>query len=152
AFVLAKLADRAAVAVYGYGEKLAKVPEDVCLRVLGPVAIPAYSALAGDAPRLRNAWLRALRAVLLVALPGTAALAWIGDELPAILFGGQFGGGPSLFPLLALHGGLAGVTSVIGPLFWAVGEPQRDRLAQAVRCALIYGLGVPLTLRFGAVG
>src|SRR5262249_21844001 len=90
AFVLARLADRAAVAVYGYGEKLAKVPEAMCLRVLGRVATPAYSALAGDAPRLRNAWLRALRAVLLVALPGTAALAWIGDELPAILFGGQF--------------------------------------------------------------
>jgi O-antigen/teichoic acid export membrane protein len=152
AFVLAKLADTAAVAVYSYGEKLAKVPEDLCLRVLGPVAIPAYSKLADDPARLRNAWLRAVRAVLLVALPGTTALVWIGGDLPAIVFGGQFRGADGLFPLLAVHGGLAGVTSVIGPLFWAIGEPHRDRRAQALRCAVIYALGVPLTLRFGAGG
>lgn len=152
ALLLGKLADKAAVAFYSYGEKLAKVPEDLFLRVLGPVALPAYSQLAQETDRLRGAWLRAVRAFMLVGAPMTAVLAWVGAALPALVYGEAYGRGALLFPLLAVHGGLAGLTSVVGPLFWAIGEPQKDRAAQLWRGVTLYLLGIPLTYRYGAEG
>ena len=130
AFVIGALHDPALLAVYGYDERLAKVPEDLCIRVLGPVAIPAYSTLIRHPQRLREAWLGALHAIALFTVPGMVALAWIGNDLPALVFGPLFGASTGLFTCLAIHGGLAAATAAIGPLFWAIGEPHRDRRAQ----------------------
>lgn len=139
-------------AVYDYSSRFARLPEEIFLRVLGPVAVPAYSELKHDLVRLRAAWLRAISMFLLVGMPLTAALMWMGNAVPAFLYGDNYGQVPWLFALLALHGGIAGLTSVVGPLFWAIGEPHKDRNAQLLRVIAIYGLGIPGALWFGAAG
>ncbi len=152
ALILGKLAAPAAVAIYGYGEKLAKIPEDLFLRVLGPVALPAYSQLASDQTRLRQTWLRAVRAFMLVGAPLATVFAWIGSDLPALVYGETYGQHAWLFPLLAVHGGLAGLTAVIGPLFWAIGEPEKDRTAQLCRMLTLYGAGTLGVWLYGVEG
>lgn len=152
AFVLGKIAGTGAVAVFDYAGRLARLPEDVFLRVLGPVAVPAYAQIQHDVPKLGRAWLAALRTFTLVGMPLTVAMAWCGDALPRLVFGEKYGAVPGLFGLLALHGGLAGVTAVIGPMFWAIGKPHLDRRAQFARCAVLYGLGVPAALWGGMQG
>src|SRR5690606_24672780 len=104
------------------------------LRVLGPVAVPAYAQLRSDKARLARAWLQAVRAFLLIGTPMTLTLAWCGNALPALVFGPVYGSIGGLFAWQALHGGIAGLMSVVGPLFWAVGKPQLDRTAQFFRC------------------
>ena len=146
AFVLGKLAGMGAVAVFDFAGRLARLPEDVFLRVLAPVAVPAYAQLRSDLPRLARAWTRAVHAFLLVGTPMSVALAWCGDALPSVVFGPKYGSISGLFALLALHGGLAGLTAVVGPVFWAVGQPQWDRKAQFFRCVTIYALGVPAAI------
>jgi O-antigen/teichoic acid export membrane protein len=150
--VLGKVIGTGAVAVYDGAARLAKLPEDLFLRVLAPVAIPAYAQLKYDTPRLARAWMSAVHAFLLVGTPMTVVMAWCGDALPSVVFGAKYVAVPGLFALLALHGGLAGLTAVVGPLFWAVGQPQWDRKAQFFRCLVIYGLGIPLSLQFGVLG
>jgi len=150
--VLGKISHDATVAIYGLGEKLAKLPDVIFLRVLSPVALPAYSELKRDLPGLRAAWLGAIRAFLLFGLPLTITLAWIGDALPGFVYGADYGGVHGLFTLLSLTGGIAGLTAVTGPLFWAIGEPYKDRVAQLFRCLTIYGLGIPLAFQDHAVG
>ncbi|MGE3175155.1 MAG: oligosaccharide flippase family protein [Planctomycetota bacterium] len=152
ALVLGKLFEATVIGVYSYCERLSKIGEDVCLRVLAPVAIPAYAKLKDEPARLAHAWLRSVRTIVLLALPGTAALVWMGNALPAVVFGPEYGAVAWLFPLLAFRGGIAAVNSVIGPLFWAIGEPWRDRRAQLLRTVLLFGLGVPLALAYGAAG
>ena len=150
AFVLGKvLGNGSALAVFELAGRLAKLPEDIFLRVLAPVAIPAYALLRGDRDRLGRAWLGAVQAFLLVGAPLTVALAWCGDDMPGVFFGAKYGQLHGLFALQALHGGLAGLTAVVGPLFWAVGEPQWDRRAQFFRCIAIYALGVPAAMLGG---
>jgi O-antigen/teichoic acid export membrane protein len=151
ALVLGKLME-SAVAVYDGAARLAKLPEDIFLRVLGPVAIPAYAQLQNDIPRLSRAWVNGVHAFLLAGTPMTVALAWMGDALPELLFGAKYVAVPGLMALLALHGGIAGLTSVIGPLFWAIGKPQWDRQAQLCRCLTMYGLGIPAALTWGVRG
>lgn len=140
------------LAVFDYSSRLARLPEDVFLRVLAPVAIPAYAHLRHDNERLGRAWLNAVRTFLLVGAPMTITLAWCGADLPAIVYGQNYGELAHLFAVQALHGGLAGLTSVIGPLFWAVGIPGKDRIAQLFRCLTIYAVGIPATVQFGVMG
>lgn len=151
AFVLGKLAKEGTVAVFDGAGRLAKLPEDIFLRVLAPVAIPAYAALKHDIPSLGRAWSGAVHSFLLIGTPLTVTLAWCGDALPEVVFGAKDVAIPGLFALLALHGGLAGLTSVVGPLFWAIGQPQWDRKAQFFRCITIYGLGIPAAIWGGPV-
>ncbi|MBX3462440.1 MAG: oligosaccharide flippase family protein [Planctomycetes bacterium] len=144
--------DQGGLAVFDYAGRLARLPEDIFLRVLGPVAIPAYATLRHDLPRLTEAWLGALRSFLLVGVPMTVAMAWCGGALPGIVFGADYAEVDGLFALQSVHGGLAGLTAVVGPLFWAIGIPGRDRTAQLFRALTIYGLGIPLAIRFGVIG
>lgn len=150
--VLGKVISKGAVAVYDGAGRLAKLPEDIFLRVLAPVAIPAYAQVKDDPDRLGRAWSRAMRAFLLVGTPLTVALAWCGDALPTVVFGEKYIAIPGLFALLSIHGGLAGLTSVVGPLFWAIGKPQWDRTAQFFRAIVIYGAGIPAAYYGGVIG
>lgn len=144
--------DPGGLAVFDYAGKLARLPEDIFLRVLGPVAIPAYAHLKHDTARLARAWLGAVRTFLLVGVPMTVTLAWCGSHLPAVVYGDDYGEISSLFAVQSLHGGLAGLTSVVGPLFWAVGIPGKDRTAQLFRSITIYAIGIPATLGYGIMG
>lgn len=152
ALVLGKLYQDAMFAIYTCCERLSKLPEEASLRVLAPVAIPAYAKLHGDDARLAQAWLKAIRGILMLGLPGTAVLVWIGNELPAVVFGDGYGAIAMLFPLLAVRSGIVATNAVIGPLFWAIGEPWKDRNVQLLRCVLLYGLGIPMAIRFGPAG
>lgn len=152
AFVLAKVISKGAVALYDFAGRIAKLPETVFLRVLGPVAVPAYAQLQGDKERLGRAWLQAVRAFLLIGAPLTLTMAWCGNALPAFLFGDEYGSIQGLFVWQAVHGGIAGLMSVVGPLFWAVGKPQYDRKAQFFRCLAMYSLGVPAAIYYGVTG
>ncbi|MBL8728745.1 MAG: oligosaccharide flippase family protein [Planctomycetes bacterium] len=144
--------DPGGLAEFDYASRLARLPEDIFLRVLAPVAIPAYAHLRHDTPRLSRAWLGAVRTFLLVGVPMSVTLAWCGSALPGVVFGDRYGEITSLFAVQSLHGGLAGLTSVVGPLFWAVGIPGKDRTAQLFRGITIYAVGIPATLYFGVIG
>ena len=152
AFVLAKAIGKGAVAVFDGAGRIAKYPEQVFLKVLGPVAFPAYAQLQNDRPRLSRAWLRAVHTYLTLGTPMTVAMAWCGDDLPKVVFGDNYGQIDGLFTLLMLHGGLAGLTGVVGPMLWAVGKPQLDRRAQFFRCLAMYGLGIPAAHYLGVTG
>lgn len=146
------LHDEGGLAKFEFAGRLARLPEDVFLRVLGPVAVPAYAHLRHDKPRLARAWLNALNAFLLVGVPMTVALAWSGTALPAIVFTEKYAEIAGLFELQSIHGGLAGLTAVVGPLFWAVGMPSKDRRAQLFRGIVIYALGIPAAIHYGVIG
>ena len=146
------LGDDQSLGIYEFAGKLAKLPEDIFLRVLGTVAVPAYTQLRSDPPRLARAWLRAVHAFLVLGGAMTVAMAWCGDSMPLVLLGEKFGVIPGLFALLSVHGGIAGLTAVVGPLLWAIGKPHVDRNAQTLRCLLVYGLGIPAALQWGVLG
>lgn len=152
AFVLAKAIGKGAVAVFDGAGRIAKYPEQVFLRVLGPVAFPAYTHMQSDPARLGRAWLRAVHTYVMIGTPMTVAMAWCGDDLPKVVFGNNYDAVDGLFTLLMLHGGLAGLTGVIGPMLWAVGKPHLDRRAQFFRCIAMYALGIPAAHYLGVTG
>lgn len=153
AFVLLKvLGDKGGLAIFEFSGKVARIPEDIFLRVVAPVATSAYAQLRPEPERLARAWLQAVRVFVLVGAPLTVAMAWTGNALPFVLFGSAYGSIAGLFALQALHGGIAGLLSVVGPLFWGVGKPQLDRNVQLVRCIGMYAFGIPAAAYLGVNG
>ena len=153
ALVFKKLLDDGkTLGIYDFAGKVAKLPEDVFLRVLGAVAVPAYAQLRHEPERLARAWLQAVQAFLKLGGAMTIAMAWCGDSLPVLLFTSEFGVVPGLFALLCAQGGIAGLCAVVGPLLWAIGKPHIDRNAQTLRCLIVYGAGIPAALHWGALG
>ncbi|MFH0909937.1 MAG: oligosaccharide flippase family protein [Planctomycetota bacterium] len=152
AILLGKLGGAAALGVFLQNQRLGSVPSDLSLQAAGTVAMPAYSALQDDRPRLCRLWLKALWAIALLALPLAATLAWLDADLPAAVFGQGFAGERGLFALLAAGGALRSLLAVTGPLFWGTGLPSYDRQAQLIRTVLVYGAGIWWTLSFGGIG
>ncbi|MFK7739159.1 MAG: oligosaccharide flippase family protein, partial [Planctomycetota bacterium] len=153
AVVLGKvLRSTGALAIFDFAGRIARLPEDIFLRVVAPVAIPAYAQLQNDRERLGRAWLQAVHAFMLVGGPLTAAMAWTGKALPYVLFGPKYGSIEGLFVLQSIHGGMAGLLSVVGPLFWGVGKPQLDRNAQLLRSIGMYSIGIPAAIYYGVNG
>lgn len=153
ATIIPKLLTETLLAVFEFAGRLAKIPENIFLKVLGPVAVPAYAQLRSDWSRLANAWLNAVRAFVSLAAPMTIVMVWCGGALPAFVYGrADYGSVSGLFALQCVYGGISALTAVVGPLFWAIGQPHRDRRAQFVRCIVIYAAGIPATLWFGILG
>lgn len=152
AFLLGKMSGLPALGLFTLNKRLADLPIEVALGVVGPVATPAYAAIRHDTDRLARSWLTALRWIATIALPAAVALVWVDAAIPQFIYGSDYRGAPMLFGLLAIDGTITAVVSVTGPLFWGVGRPSCDRWCQVVRAVTLYALGIVLTMRFGAIG
>ncbi len=152
AFLLGKMAGLPALGLFTLNKRLADLPIEVALGVVGPVATPAYAAIRHDTDRLARAWLTALRWIATLALPAAVALVWVDAAIPQFIYGSDYRGAPMLFGLLAIDGTITALISVTGPLFWGVGRPSYDRWCQIVRAGVLYAVGIVLTMRFGAIG
>lgn len=152
AILIGRLDSMESLGVFALTYRLAELPVFLSLSVIGSVLIPAYSKIQDDVTKLRHVWLLAWSAIGLTTLPVALLVGWSGDALPEFVWGTKYVIEHPLVPVLALVGFLSAMLAITGPLFWGVGRPGMDRLMQLVRFALVYALGVPLAINFGAEG
>lgn len=152
AILIGRLDSMETLGVFALTYRLAELPVFLSLSVIGSVLIPTYSKLQDDIVKLRRVWLLAWSAIGFGTLPVALLVAWSGEALPKFVWGSDYVTNQPLVPVLALVGFLSAVLSITGPLFWGVGKPGMDRLMQFVRVILVYALGVPLAINFGAFG
>ncbi|MBJ7454822.1 MAG: oligosaccharide flippase family protein [Thermoleophilia bacterium] len=87
----------ASVGWYGAATRLAILPAQATTYVAGAALFPAFTRMASDIPRLRSAFLEAVRYIALLAFPLLAALAVISEPFVVVLFGEQWRpAGPAL--------------------------------------------------------
>lgn len=152
ALLLGRLESLEVLGVFSMNVRLAEFPVYITLTVAGAVLIPAYSSLQQDPERLRRAWLKAWAGIGFCAAPAAVLLAWMGDALPATVWGERYESIQPLMPILALNGFLSCVLAVTGPLFWGVGRPSIDRAMQTARVVAVFAVGIVLTGSFGSQG
>lgn len=80
----------ASVGWYGAATRLAILPAQATTYVAGAALFPAFTRMASDIPRLRAAFLEAVRYIALLAFPLLAALAVISEPFVVVLFGEQW--------------------------------------------------------------
>jgi|GEM_PF-1116285 len=152
AILLGRGAGLGVLGVFLLSQRLVDIPRDVSLQTIGVVATPAYSSIKADRSRLLRTWLMSLKMIGQISLPLAAILAWVGNDLPRVVYGNEYTGETGLVAMLAAASALSGMLAVTGPLFWGTGLPSYDRTAQFARIIVLYGLGAWLTVRFGGRG
>ncbi|NIA25995.1 MAG: oligosaccharide flippase family protein [Gammaproteobacteria bacterium] len=120
--------------------------------VITEVAFPAYSKLQSDKERLRNAYLRTLRAVALVAFPVAAGLWFVGPQLVGTFMGAKWLPLIPAFNVLLLWGLLRSIGSTTSPLLFAAGRPDINTKLQLVMVLLLAVAIYPFTIQGGIVG
>lgn len=119
--------------LYGFGKRLNDVIIDVLVGATSSVALPAFSKLQSDHERLRNAFLKAVRMMLLVVLPVLASLAVTAEDFVPLLFGAKWIGAMEVYRCFLLLGVIQGVGILQGGLLRSRGKPgvwSRYQLAQ----------------------
>lgn len=118
---------------------------------LNDVAFAAYSRMQTDRTAVAAAFLKAVRLILLIALPFYFGLAVTAEPLVLTVLGPKWAGAVPLVGLLALAMPFMTLQSLFSPATNAIG-----RARTALRCALIGALILPVAflvgIRFGTMG
>ena len=149
--LIGHFAGSVALGYYDRAYKLLLVPLANVNSPIARITVPVLSRMAGDKPRLREAYLRIISQVTLVTVPGMAALVATADETVNLLFGAGWHAVVPIFTWL-------GVAGLLQPVIYSVNWLL---MAQA-RTATMFRWGMYASttaiaaflvgLRWGAVG
>jgi O-antigen/teichoic acid export membrane protein len=85
--LLGRFVGTGALGQYQYALRLAMAPFEATLAVASHVLFPAFARISHDRERLSLAYLRALRWVMVAAMPASLILFPLGEPLTVVLFG-----------------------------------------------------------------
>ncbi len=86
-FLISRLQSLNAVGLYANAQVIATLPSMELARPIGVALFSGFSAVLNDPPRLREAYLKALSGMLLLALPMAVGLAFVAEAAVRILLG-----------------------------------------------------------------
>ena len=137
---------------YDVAYSLANVPVTIIASVLGPVLFPAFSELATDGARLREAFLKSLTmgSFFMALLSGPL---WVlSDEALGLLYGNKWAGFAGVLSVLLTIGYLRGLLMVITSLYRGLNRPELDAQSKFVESILFLSMLPLLTSRYGIYG
>lgn len=124
---------------YGASTRLAVLPAQATTYVAGAALFPAFTRMGSDIPRLRSAFLEAIRYISLLAFPLLSALAVISTPFIVVLFGEQWRPSGPVLAVMMLW---------ILPL--SLFEPAMELFKAIGRPGLVFKLSILKFVIFGA--
>lgn len=141
-----------ALGLLRYGERIARIPVMALVEVSSISLFPAFSRLAEDPSRFQQAYLRALRVVVVAAAAATAMIVAVGVPLVVIVLGEEWrGAGHALMAMAGLALGKA-VTTVGEEAIKGAGRTRLLNWYTLTETTLTVGLLLALIYPFGLVG
>lgn len=150
--VVGKLCGVTALGFYVMAYKLSNMPATSITHVFSQVAFPAYSKLQEDPPRLRNAYLKALKYISFVSVPASGGLVVLAPELVMFLLGEQWMEIVPAMRILCVFGIIRALGGTTGPLFQGVGRPDIITKLNLGKVIILAILIFPLTNHYNIVG
>jgi PST family polysaccharide transporter len=127
----------AALGLYQAAAKVIEVSITVWIWVVSRVLFPAFSRLHARGEALGPAYLRAMRALALVTLPGSVALALLAEPVVVTLFGLAWRDAAPILRALAIYGGLRSLGSSAGDALKASGAAGTLAGLAALKAAIL---------------
>jgi O-antigen/teichoic acid export membrane protein len=140
-----------ALGQYRYGERFGTQPQSAMTNVAAYVLLPAFARIAADAERLRRAFLRALRWIVLVAAPAGFILLPLGEPLAVALLGERWHGAGSVMMALCAYTAAGSLVQVAVEAFKVVARPDLLPRVRGLTAAATVA-GVTAGLPFGIAG
>ncbi|MBA5690087.1 lipopolysaccharide biosynthesis protein [Rugamonas apoptosis] len=119
-----------AVGVYNVAYNLANTPNSLFLTALQPAFLASGARLQDDRARLRDAYVSVLAVIWIVIGPMFAALACLGPDLIATLYGPAWQGSGPVFAMLALAMPAYITWGLSTPILWNTGGKHLESLLQ----------------------
>ena len=123
---ISKYLGLAALGVYQLAYDVSNLPATNITHVLGRIGFPTYARLQSDRAALRGAFLRVMRATLLLAGPVSVLLFVGASDLVSYVLGEKWVRAIPLIRILSIAGLIRAFAALAGPLFHAVGRADLD--------------------------
>jgi len=140
----------AALGQFRYGRRIGLLPTQAVVQVGSYVLFPAFSRLADDPDRLKQAFLRSLRWLWIATAPVAALIVALGEHAVVILLGDRWREAGTFLVAMAGYGATVGLKATANEVIKGSG---RSRLLNRVSVVqLLLGLGLVIgALPFGLV-
>ncbi len=130
--VLGKLAGMSAVAYFNRSASLSRFFGQMLNKALGPVLLPAMSAIRRNGGDMRTAFLDGTALLTGVTWPAYAVIAVASEPLILLLFGDQWQAAVPLVPYIALTAAISATHFLCGTTYTARGTPGLNLAAEAI--------------------
>jgi lipopolysaccharide exporter len=150
--VVARLLGATALGFYAVAFRLANMPANVFVGVVGRVMFPAYARLQDDRPAFRRAFVQNLQRIALLALPVGVGLAVAGEPIVSALLGDSWLAAVDPLRVLAVYALVRSFASPCGAVYQAAGKPGLVPLLALPMLVVMIPALILLTHRFGATG
>ncbi len=122
--IIGRFLGTASLGQFRYALRLGGTPFALLLAGAAYVLFPAFSRIAEDAERLRNAFMRSLRWVCVLAFPGGMVFLPLGVPMAVIVFGDVWRPAGEALAALCLFPAGGMLASVVSEALKAIGEPR----------------------------
>lgn len=149
--LLGRFVGAGALGQFQYASRLAATPFAVMLAAASYVLFPAFARIADDPPRLRSGFVRSLRWMGTLGIPGGLILLPLGAPLATLVFGSVWADAGKAAMALCLYPAAGTLYSIVSEIFTANGRPQLPLKVHVLEVAL-GALAMAALLPFGLVG
>ncbi|HEX4615735.1 MAG TPA: lipopolysaccharide biosynthesis protein [Stellaceae bacterium] len=107
------------VGLYTMAEEIALLPATKISTVVNMLSSPVMAELQGDIDAMRTAFYRAVRLTAAIALPVSAGMALVAEDMVAVLLGPKWLSIVPILRLLCLYAGVRGIDILLPPVLFA---------------------------------
>jgi len=151
-FFVGKMFGLAALGLYQMAYLLSYLPATEITNPIYQVSFPMFSKLQDNHNELKIILRRILDLSLYVTIPLGGLLFTLAPEITRIFFGFKWMPMVPIIRILVFAGLINIVSSIIGPVFDAVGKPSINTSCQTIRFFTLMVLLYPLSKKFGISG
>lgn len=141
-----------ALGFYQLAFRLSNLPATEITHVISQVTFPAYSKLQKNINQFRQAYLRTLSLVSLIAFPLAIGLFILAPEIVKLLLGEKWLPIIPVLRVLSLFGIIRAITGVGGSVILAAGKPQLITYVTSIQLAIMAILIYPFARRWDIFG
>jgi O-antigen/teichoic acid export membrane protein len=144
--VIGKITGQVTVGLYTMAKDLALLPSGKISTVVNMLSLPMMAELQTNVDGMRAAFYRAVRLTAAIALPTSAGMALVADEMVAVLLGPKWLAAIPVLRLLCLYAAVRAIDVLLPPVLFT---RRRERFVLWYCLALL--IAVPPAAVFGAL-
>ncbi len=150
--ILGKVISEAQLGLYYYAALLCFIPNDLYIRTIAPVILPAFSEKQDDKRALCRGVLHTAGWTAIFVVPLAAFMSCNAGKLLLLAYGQEYATMAIPLAVLCLQIVVRNQTVCLTGIYLAIGQPHLQRRFAIVRAITIIALMYPASVRYGPLG
>lgn len=150
--VIPKVLNIATLGIYSIATNLADIPSSFLGVKVSHVLFPTYSKLQGDMYNMRRAFLRVFKVVLMLCMPLTLGLFFVGGDFLVLAYGDKWVDAVPILQILAFTGLFNALGYAKGPILLSLNKPKIGFVLGSIKAAFLFIFLIPIGKSHGVIG